>query len=194
MLVLSAVVRVAGLASATSHLLPAREGLLSAAWRAREGAMKLVIAGLLCWKPSSPSSLGFGDSGVSVGRGVAGERLGHGRETFVGGNGGELLIDDDEHQSGGRRPGRGEGLSAGSSNGSDSKRRNSHSPRRSPAMPPRGAHGCGHRGNGGATLMSMAEKEQLVRGVGSLLVDERPEVSVNRYAKGVVQLGRSHES
>ncbi|CAM9143750.1 unnamed protein product [Ectocarpus fasciculatus] len=176
MLVLSTVVRVAGLASAIPRLLLARDGLLSAAWRAKEGAVKLVIAGLLCWKPSAPSSVGSGASGVSVGRGVAGERLGHGRGAFLGGNGDEGLTDDGEHENVGRRPGRGEGLSAGRSNGNDSKRKDFHSASRSPAMPPRGAHGCGHRGNGGAALMSTADKEQLVRDLGSLLADERPEV------------------
>ncbi|CAN0226406.1 unnamed protein product, partial [Ectocarpus sp. 12 AP-2014] len=76
----------------------------------------------------------------------------------------------------GRRPGRGEGGNAQSGNGNDSKRRHSHSPGRSPAMPPRGAHGCGRRGNGGAAMMSTADKERFVRDVGSLLADERPEV------------------
>lgn len=193
MLVLSAVVRVAGLASATPRLLHPREGLLSSAWRTREGAVKLVIAGLLFSKPSSPSSVGSGTLGVSAGRGAAGERLVHGRGAFNGGNGGEGLIENG-HQSGGRRPGRGEGWSGGSSNNNDSKRKNLHSPSRSPAMPPSGAHGCRRRGNVGAALMPTADMEKLVRDVGSLLADERPEVRVNRYAKGVVQLGRSHES
>lgn len=177
MLVLSAVVRVSGLASATPRLLLARGGLLSAGWRARESAAKLVIAGLLCWKPSSPSSVGFDGLGLSAGRGVAGEKLGHGRGAFMGGNRGEGLTED-EHQSEGRRPGGREGGSAGSGNGNDSKRRHLHSPSRSPAMPPRGATGCGRRGNGGAAMMSTADKEQLVRDVGSLLADERPEVRV----------------
>ncbi|CAB1120148.1 unnamed protein product [Ectocarpus sp. CCAP 1310/34] len=175
MLVLSAVVRVSGLASDTPRLLLAREGLLSAGWRASEGVAKLVIAGLLCWKPSSPSSVGSDALGVSAGRGVNGERLGHGRGTFMGGNGGEGLTED-KHQSGGRRPGRGEGGSAGSGNSKDSKRRHLHSPSRSPAMPPSGAHGYGRRENGGAAMMSTLDKEQLVRDVGSLLADERPEV------------------
>ncbi|CAM9098373.1 unnamed protein product [Ectocarpus sp. 4 AP-2014] len=175
MLVLSAVVRVSGLASDTPRLLLARDGLLSAGWRAREGAAKLVIAGLLCWKPSSASSVDSDALGLSAGRGVAGERLGHGRGTFMGGNGGEGLTED-EHQSGGRRPGRGEGGSARNGNGNDSKRRHLHSPSRSPAMPPRGAQGCDRWENGGAAMMSTADKEQLVCDVGSLLADERPEV------------------
>ena len=62
MVVLCALVRVTGLPSAAPLL--AQHGLRSPAWRTREGTLRLVMAGLLSWRPlSSPES----DTGAETG-------------------------------------------------------------------------------------------------------------------------------
>lgn len=121
MVVLCTLVRVAGL-SLTAPLL-ALHGLRSPAWRTREGTLRLVIAGLLCWRPSSSSA-----------------------ELGVGG------------ASGGRRKG---GNTARERQVVDASKKVS---------------ATGGRGHGGAVAAAADTPEKVLRDVGLMLKDERPEV------------------
>jgi len=176
MVVLSALVRVAGLPS-TARLL-VRHGLRSSAWRIREGALRLVIAGLLGWRPPPSSS--------SDSRAEAAADGGKTRERRFGG--------DRERPGGGRgwdRGGRGDGDNSDSSGGEEIERKRAAS---GPGWDGGGDDedrgfsrerfsGHARKGDGrcsgaqaGGMIARAIDQEQLLCDVGSLLMDERPEV------------------
>lgn len=127
MVVLCALVRFVGLPSAVPFLV--QHGLHSPAWRTREGALRLAIAGLLSWRPSHSAGFGFGAEAGSRRRGnVSGET-----QTVL------------------------------------SKR-----------IPGTGGRGCGDVAVATAKTAATAA-EEILCDVGSLLKDERPEVSANVF-------------
>lgn len=185
MVVLSALVRISGLPSAAPLLV--QHGLRSTTWRTREGALKLLIAGLLYWRPSSPlSPPGVGIVAASHSKKT--ERLGDGRGrqkrawaggggrrgSGIGGGGGDddnsghdaSQVGDNrsERGRGGRGDRGGRGLSSGG---------------RLP-MPPKKGSGIRSGGHAGSNAMAL-DNEKLLRDVGSLLMDERPEVGVDPH-------------
>ena len=192
MVVLSAVVRAAGLPSA-AHLL-VWHGLRSAAWRVREGALRLVIAGLLCWRSSSPSS-SASRAGAAACRGTTGgQMVGRGKRRPKGERaekrGGRGNGDDSDSDSG-----NGSGSDSDSSGDEDTSRKRtalglgwdggggnggSVSGERPPASSKRGTENGGGA-QGGAIAM---DKEQLLCNVGSLLMDERSEVRCLTLSNG----------
>lgn len=182
MVVLSALVRNAGLPSAAPLLV--QHGLRSTAWRTREGALKLVIAGLLCWRPTSSSS--SSRVGVAAGHSKTNERFGgergrqkggragdSGRGGSGNGGGGDDSSGHDELERGDNRSDRG----SGGGGGGDHCGRGCSSSERLP-VPANKVSRSGGEGQVGATAMAM-DNEKLLRDVGSLLMDERPEVGVN---------------
>lgn len=183
MAVLSALVHISGLPSAAPLLV--QHGLRSTTWRTREGALRLLIAGLLSFQPSSsspPSGVG-----VTANQSKKNERLvggGRGQQTGgragedgrrgggIGGGGGD---DDtsghDDFEGGDNRSNRGTG------GGGDREGWWCFSGEGLP-MPPNKGSGVGGAGQARSSAMEM-DNEKLLRDVGSLLMDERPEVGVN---------------
>lgn len=175
MVVLSALVCATGLPSAARLLV--RHGLRSAAWRVREGALRLVIAGLLCWR--SPSSSCVSRDGAAVDGGKASGRLlggGRGRPGRKRGwDGGGRSNGDNSDSLGGEET---ERRRAASSPGWDSGGDGEDcgfSMERLSGHAKKGTGSCRGAPAGGA-ITTAIDKEQLLCDVGSLLMDDRPEV------------------
>lgn len=154
MMVLSAIVRGVGFAASAPHLV--QHGLRSAAWRTREGSLKLVIAGLLMSSAGGPSSGGdaggpeTGDAGATGVESIRRQR----REAGYLEGGGKDLGEELEGKQGAGQEGR--GASKGRKKG---------------VPMPRGGAGSGDN-------VELVDEARLICDVGSLLTDERPEVSV----------------
>lgn len=148
MVVLSALVRAVGLPASAPHLV--RNGLRSTTWRAREGSLKLVIAGLLMSLTGHDASGRGGDpAGGTSGPQI---RLDHHKEE-------ELSTGSGKETEGEVGSGRG-GWVRGKGNSWEST--------------------LDGKGAGGAEAVvlseSVVDEPQLVLDVGALLGDERPEV------------------
>lgn len=176
MVVLSALVRAVGLSASSPYLV--RHGVRSMTWRAREGSLKLVIAGLLL----SPSGAPTASEAAS-------------RDEARGNNGCNTVnVDSKTDKQDGleRRGGCGEesveGVLSGdgverAGEGGSTKARESTTNRRGGVeaiVTPRRRREEGGRGSpvvdGGGECEELLDREKLLRDVGSLLTDERPEV------------------
>lgn len=176
MVVLSALVHAVGLSASSPYLV--RHGVRSATWRAREGSLKLVIAGLL----HSPSGAHTASEAAS--------------RNGAGGDNGCNTVDVDSKtgkQDGLQRRGScgeesAEGVFSGDGvervgEGGSSKARGGTANRRDgveATVTPRRRREEGGRGSpvvdGDGECEELLDREKLLRDVGSLLTDERPEV------------------
>lgn len=164
MVVLSALVSTAGLAASKQYLV--QHGLRSTAWRAREGSLKLVIAGLLLTPPREPL---LTELGGKEARGTARPRRVRQRNERKaglspggGGDSGEPV----DHEGRKQRI----ELEAGGAEGSSTEQQLLPTPQK----------GSGVKD----TTFSVDEMRKLVCDVGALLTDERPEVSAGVLSKG----------
>ncbi len=176
MVVLSALVRATGLPSAARLLV--RHGLRSASWRVREGALKLVIAGFLCWRSPSCSYVSRdGAAAADIGE-TSSSPLGGGSARpggERGRDGGGRSNGDNSDSSGGeemerRRAASGPGCDRGGDDdncGFSMGRLSGHAEK--------GTGSCRGAPAGGA-ISTTIDKEQLLCDVGSLLMDDRTEV------------------
>lgn len=167
MVVLSALVSVAGLAASQQYLV--QHGLRSIAWRAREGSLKLVIAGLLFSPAREPSVAERG--GQERGAGIISPgnmRDQQRKERKAGvsrGGGGGDASEPVEHEGRKRRA-----VEAGAGGGTEGSSRELQQRQQQP-NPLTGP------GDKDTTTSEMDEVRKLVCDVGALLTDERPEVS-----------------
>lgn len=209
MVVLSALVCAVGLSASSPHLV--RHGLLSAAWRAREGSLKLVVAGLLlspsggsttasegAVTPRAAPAAAAAEGGVKEGvRGEKGCRKAVTIDSKTGKEGDDGLEGRGSHGEesfGGILSG--DGVEGGGEGGR-SKARGGASSRRGGGeihVTPRRRMGAGVDARGSPfddcrESEEMLDREQLLRDVGSLLADERPEVGGVRGTVAPMYLG-----
>ena len=167
MVVLSALVSAAGLAASQQYL--AQHGLHSTAWRAREGSLKLVIAGLLLSPAREPSLSERGSQERGAGTihpsNMRDRQRKKPKAGISPGGGGGDANEPVEHEGRKRRV-----VEAGAGGGAEGSSKELRRAQQQP-NPQQGP------GDKDTTTLEMDEVRKLVCDVGALLTDERPEVS-----------------